>query len=114
MLAEQLTAGTMIDGQRVATMTRGPVNGVTAVTVRFETERVKRGKVRKVLSEPVTFLHGTEVRGTAKRTTWAMPAGPVGRKPGTKLHGGWWGDGDDSSRGRTDRHSRLITSITYA
>jgi hypothetical protein len=116
MRAEQIGNGTMIDGRRVVAMTTGPVNGRRAVTVRFATEtRNRRGKVRKGLSEPVTYFYGTEVSGTRKATTWAMPAGPVGRKPGGKLHGGWWGDGDDnSSQGRADRHSRMISSLTYA
>lgn len=114
MYPEEIKAGTTIHGRRVAAMSRGVANGQRTVTVRFEmTDR----KGRKRLSEPVTYTLGTLIRvpGTRRATTSAMPAGPVERKPGGKLHGGWYGDADDNgSQGRADRHSRMINSLTYA
>lgn len=114
MYAEDIKSGSMIGGRRVAAMTRGLTSGNRTVTVRFDT--VDR-KGRKRLSEPVTYLLGTGARipGTRTPTTPNMPAGPVGRKPGAQLHGGWFGDADDTGRdARTDRHSRMINNLTYA
>jgi hypothetical protein len=110
--AEDIKRGMLIDGRRVATMTVGLISGQRATTVRFP-DRDRKG--RPVLSAPVRYIHGTMVGGTRTPTAWAMPAGPVGRKPGGELNGGWWGDADANDRGaRTDRHHRMIESITYA
>lgn len=113
LFPEELHTGTLIDGQRVVRKTIGrDSNGRTVVYVQFMVPN-KRGKLR--LSEPVGFTSGTVVPGTRKPTTWAMPAGPVHRKPGTKQNGGWYGDGDATDRGsRADRHQRRIEAITYA
>lgn len=116
---EEIRGGMLIDGRRVAAMTRG----IGCTTVRFEeTTRNRRGNVRTRLSSPVTYLHGRPVPGTKRPTTWAMPAGPVHLTPGreqrhggTRQMGGWWGDGDATDRGdRADRHQRRIESIVYA
>ncbi len=112
MFAEQVGCGTMIGGRRVAARSVGLKGGRAVITIRFATT-VGR-KRRPALSEPVTYYVGTRVPGTRKHTTWAMPAGPVERKPGGELSGGWYGDGDDSGQGRADRHSRMIASLTYA
>jgi hypothetical protein len=111
--AEEIRGGTMINGRRVVAMTTGMTgSGQRTTTVRFAGFN-RKGKPR--LSDPVTYVHGTWVDGTRTPTTWAMPAGPVGRQPGTKLNGGWFGDPDASDRGsRADRHQRKIESITYA
>lgn len=102
--AEDIRRGTLIDGRRVVAMRVGLTSaGQRATTVQFpDVDR----KGRKRLSDPVTYLHGTFVDGTRTPTTWAMPAGPVGRKPGGTLHGGWYGD-------RADRHHRMINSLVY-
>lgn len=111
--AEQLKRGTIIDGRRVVAMSPVIVNGQRGVSVRFATT-VGR-KRRKALTAPVTYLCGRRVPGTRPSTTWSMPAGPVGRKPGGTLHGGWYGDADDTGRdARTNRHARMIDSLTYA
>lgn len=108
----ELRRGTTIDGRAVVAMTRGLLNGQRYVAVQFhETDR----KGRKRLSKPFRYWADGRVPGTRALTTWAMPAGPVGRKPGGKLHGGWYGDPDANGRGdRADRHSRKIDSLTYA
>lgn len=111
--AEEIRRGTTINGRRVVAMTTGITGaGLRTTSVRFdETDR----KGRKRLSDPVTYIHGTWVPGTRPLTTWAMPAGPVRRQPGTRLNGGWYGDADAADRGaRADRHQRKIESITYA
>jgi hypothetical protein len=116
---EDIRAGMLIGGRRVAAMTRG----VGQTTVRFaEERRNRRGNIRSKLSDPVTYLHGRPVPGTKPPTTWAMPAGPVHLTPGreqrqggTRQMGGWWGDSDATDRGsRADRHQRRIESIVYA
>jgi hypothetical protein len=111
--AEDIRRGTTIDGRRVVAMTTGVTgSGQRTTSVRFETHDRKG---RKRLSDPVTYVHGTRVGGTRALTTWAMPAGPVGRTPGGKLHGGWFGDADNNDRGaRTDRHQRMVNNLTYA
>jgi hypothetical protein len=113
MIAEDITKGKTIDGRRVSAMTRGLRSGQPIVTVRFD---VIDRKGRKRLSEPVTYQLGTGIRipGTRTPTTPNFPAGPVGRKPGGELHGGWWGSDGDSGVDRTARHSRMIDSLTYA
>ncbi len=113
LYAEELHRGTLVNGKRVETMTRGrTVAGQKTITVRFaETDR--RG--RKRTSDPVTYLAGQTVPGTRRPTTWAMPAGPVGRRPGVRQNGGWYGDGDATDRGsRADRHQRRMEALTYA
>jgi hypothetical protein len=117
--AEEIHCGTMIDGQRVVAMTVG-INsaGQRSTSVQFE---IYDRKGRKRRSAPVRYLHGTTVPGTHRPTTWAMPAGPVHlepgreprREPGGTLHGGWWGDDDNSRQGRADRHGRMIANLTY-
>lgn len=110
--AEEIRRGMMINGRRVVAMTTGVTGaGQHTTTVRFpDVDR----KGRSCLSAPVTYVHGTWVGGTRALTTWAMPAGPVGRKPGGKLLGGWWGDPDDNGRqGRADRHQRQINNLVY-
>ncbi len=111
--AEELRAGTLIGGERVARMTCGRnMAGQGTTSVQFE-RITKRGK--RYLTDPVTYVHGRPVPGTRRPTTWNMPAGPVHRKPGTKQNGGWWGDGDATDRGsRADRHQRRIEALTYA
>lgn len=114
LYADEIHQGTLINGQRVASLKRGLRDGRPTVTVRTE-GRDRRG--RKQLSDPVTYTLGTRtiVPGTARPTTWHMQAGPVHRKPGAQLNGGWWGDGDDTGRdARADRHHRMIESVTYA
>ena len=113
MFAEHIGCGTTIHGRRVAAMSRGVVSGRKVVTVRFA---VTVGRKRRPgLSDPVTYTVGNRVPGTRASTTWDMPAGPVERKPGAKLSGGWYGDPDDGGRdGRTARHSRMIDSLVYA
>lgn len=108
----EITRGTLVGGRRVAEMRRGVRDHRQVVSLFFE-ERDRRG--RKRLGEPVTYPLASRVPGTARPTTWAMPAGPVGRTPGTKLNGGWYGDRDDTGRASAaDRHQRRIESITYA
>jgi hypothetical protein len=109
--AEDIKRGTIIGGRRVSAMTVGLVNGQRATTVRFpDTDR----KGRPVLSAPVRYIHGTWVGATRTPTTWAIPAGPVGRTPFGKLHGGWYGDPDSNDRdARADRHNRKINALTY-
>lgn len=112
MFAEDIRNGTMIGGRRVAAMTRGLLSGRPVVTVRFAGVD-RKGRAR--LSDPVTYTVGNRVPGTRTSTTWAMPAGPVERKPGGKLHGGWYGDPDDNGRdGRAARHSRMVNCLVYA
>lgn len=111
--AHELARGTMIDGRRVVDLRPGMRNGVRVVTVFVESTPGRKGRVRPV--ELGVFTLAATVPGTRTPTTWAMPAGPVERKPGTRLGGGWYGDHDDTGRGaRADRHHRLIESITYA
>lgn len=112
LFAQEIHKGTTINGRRVETMRTGVVNGQRSITVQFAETTMRKGKARNRLSAPVSYLVGTRVPGSNVPTTWAMPAGPVHRKPGTKLNGGWYGDGDDGNR--ADRHHRKIESITYA
>ena len=112
LTADQIHQGTLINGRRVATMATGIVNGQRVRTVRCE---IRDRKGRKRLSDPVSYPLGTVVPGTRRPTTWAMPAGPVGRRPGVKQNGGWYGDGDATDRGsRADRHQRRIEAFTYS
>ena len=109
LFIEDVRRGTLIDGKRVTGMFPGLLNGRRTITVRLDNGTV-RGERR-------TYRIGSGVRisGTRRLTTFAMPAGPVGRKPGGKLHGGWYGDRDDTGRGaRMDRQSRMIDAPTYA
>lgn len=109
--AEEIRRGMLVGGRRVERMTVGLISGQMATTIRFQ-ERDRKG--RTVLSAPEMYIHGTTVGGTRKLTTWAMPAGPVGRTPFGKLHGGWYGDADDGGRdARTARHDRMISALTY-
>jgi len=114
MRAHELRKGTMVNGQRVTDLRTGVRNGGRVVTVFVEgTPRGRKGRVRP--ERLGTFALAESIPGTRTPTTWAMPAGPVGREPGTKLNGGWYGDPDASDRGsRADRHQRRIESITYA
>lgn len=109
LFIEDVRRGTLIDGKRVTGLFPGQRNGRRTLTVRLD-DGTRRGERR-------TYYTGTGSRlaGTRRLTTFAMPAGPVGRTPGGKLHGGWFGDRDDNGRGaRTDRHSRMIDALTYA
>ena len=110
---DEIHSGTMINGERVVRKTHGIDSaGRKTVFVQFMRPN-RRGKLR--LSAPVAYTCGTVVPGTRRPTTWAMPAGPVHRKPGVKQNGGWWGDGDATDRGsRADRHQRRIEAFTYA
>jgi len=112
--AHELSKGTMVNGRRVVDLRTGVCNGGCVVTVFVEgTPRGRKGRVRPELLG--TYALGESIPGTRTPTTWAMPAGPVGREPGTRLNGGWYGDADASDRGaRADRHHRMIESITYA
>lgn len=104
----EIHPGTMINDRRVAAMKTGLRNQTRVIIVQFA-ERNRRG--HKSLSEPVTYPLAGLVPGTKLPTTWAMPAGPVHRKPGTEPNGGWYGDGGGTP---TDRHQRRIEAITYA
>ncbi len=108
MLAEDIRAGTLIGGRRVAEMARGTRNGRRTVTVRFDGVN-RRG--RKRLSDPVTYLLGTRVPGTRRPTTYAMPAGPVRPVHQPTLVSKRVGRGEDESR--RDFHSRLMDSVVY-
>ena len=111
--AHEVAQGTIINGRRVVGMRRGLRNGAQVITLFVEGTPGRRGRVRPV--EVGTFGLASFVPGTRTPTTWHMPAGPVGREPGTRLNGGWYGDGDARDRGaRADRHQRMIESITYA
>jgi hypothetical protein len=104
----EITRGTKINGRSVVAMKRGVRDHKEVVIVQFaEVDR----KGRKRLSEPVPYWLNGRVPGTATPTTWAMPAGPVHRKPGTEPNGGWYGDGGGTP---ADRHQRRIEAITYA
>jgi hypothetical protein len=112
--AHELSKGTMVNGRRVIDLRPGLSNGQRVITVFVEGKpRGRKGRVRP--EKLGTFALGESIPGTRTPTTWAMPAGPVGREPGTKLSGGWYGDADARDRGaRADRHHRMIESITYA
>ncbi len=111
--AHELSKGTMVNGRRVVGLKRGMRSGVRVVTVHVEGRPNRKGRVRPV--ELGTFALAAPVPGTRTPTTWAMPAGPVDRKPGTQRNGGWYGDADARDRGaRADRHHRMIESLTYA
>lgn len=113
LMAYELGNGTMIDGRRVVGLRRGMRNGDRVVTVFVEGKPGRKGRVRPV--ELGTFALAATVPGTRTPTTWAMPAGPVGRKPGGKLHGGWYGDADErDGRARADRNQRMIHNLVYA
>lgn len=109
LFIEDVRRGTLIDGKRVTGLFPGQRNGRRTITVRLD-DGTRQGERR-------TYYTGTGSRlaGTRRLTTFAMPAGPVGRKPGGKLYGGWYGDRDDTGRGvLADRHSRMIDALTYA
>jgi hypothetical protein len=113
LYAHELSRGTTINGRRVVALRPGLRNGGRVVTVLVEGTPDRKGRVRPI--ELGTFGLGQPIPGTRTPTTWAMPAGPVSREPGTRLNGGWYGDPDARDRGsRADRHHRMIESITYA
>lgn len=97
MFAEQLKAGSMVNGLRVVGMTTGL--------------RGCRQWVRVQLADGSwsgLLFHGERVPGTVVRTDFL--AGPVGSGRGMKANRVGRGDGESPG----DRHSRLVDSIQYA
>ena len=96
MYAEQVKAGSIVNGQRVIGMTRGIVSGRRYVRVQL---------ADRTWSEPLYV--GTVVPGTRPRTDF--PAGPVGAGRGMRANRVARG-GDESPM---DFASRRIAAITY-
>lgn len=97
MMAEQLAAGSIVNGRRVVGMTIG----MTGTGVRTRRVQLDDGTWTGWLAD------GVRVPGTRKRTNFA--AGPVGAGRGKKATKVAWNEGESG----TDRNARRIDAIIY-